>query len=88
MDPCATSSGRRPWMKKRKLQSAAIFRVDPMIWGTVGRIFKMQTDLYNVKQMEAPPMFELSLCFPLLNKVPYFLSPFSQLPFRGVSNPY
>lgn len=49
-------------MMKFQLQSVDIFRIDPVIWGAMERIFKIQTGLYNVKQTEALPMFKLPLC--------------------------
>lgn len=82
--------GRRTCMMKFQLQSVDIFRIDPVIWGAMERIFKIQTGLYNVKQKEALPVFKLPLCLSLLDKssLSIFSLSFSQLPFRGVFNPY
>lgn len=51
-------------VKKCKLQSVDIFRVDLMIWGPMGKIFKIQTGLHNGRQIEALSMFKTIPLFP------------------------
>lgn len=65
-------------MKRCKLQSVDIFRIDSMIWGAVGRVFKIQTGLCNVRKTEALSGSKIIPLFLLLNK-PSFL--FALYPF-------
>lgn len=69
-------------MKKYKLQCVDIFRTDFMIWGAMGRIFKIQTETNGGSfYVQKCPLVSLS------STNLFFLYPFLSSLLRGVSNP-